>query len=81
MASDMATQGVNGTYAQQPYGAQEPAPTSVHSNTSGVNGTGTASETSQSTPSKDEVGWYFVEQYYTTLSRNPEKIHVSFFFT
>ncbi len=26
---------------------------------------------------KDEVGWYFVEQYYTTLSRNPEKLHVS----
>ena len=26
--------------------------------------------------SKDEVGWYFVEQYYTTLSRNPEKLHV-----
>jgi hypothetical protein len=27
--------------------------------------------------SKDEVGWYFVEQYYTTLSRSPEKLHVS----
>ena len=26
--------------------------------------------------SKDEVGWYFVEQYYTTLSRSPEKLHV-----
>jgi len=26
---------------------------------------------------KDEVGWYFVEQYYTTLSKNPEKLHVS----
>lgn len=25
---------------------------------------------------KDEVGWYFVEQYYTTLSRSPEKIYV-----
>jgi len=24
--------------------------------------------------SKDEVGWYFVEQYYTTLSRSPEKL-------
>lgn len=28
-------------------------------------------------PSKDEVGWYFVEQYYTTLSKNPSKLHVS----
>lgn len=26
--------------------------------------------------SKDEVGWYFVEQYYTTLSKTPEKLHV-----
>lgn len=26
---------------------------------------------------KDEVGWYFVEQYYTTMSRSPEKLHVS----
>jgi hypothetical protein len=25
---------------------------------------------------KDEVGWYFVEQYYTTLSRNPEKLYL-----
>lgn len=25
---------------------------------------------------KDEVGWYFVEQYYTTLSRTPEKLYV-----
>ncbi|KAL1962933.1 hypothetical protein VTN77DRAFT_9029 [Rasamsonia byssochlamydoides] len=25
---------------------------------------------------KDEVGWYFVEQYYTTLSRSPEKLHL-----
>lgn len=30
-----------------------------------------------STPSKDEVGWYFVQQYYTTLSKNPDKLHVS----
>src|SRR5947207_13369290 len=27
--------------------------------------------------SKDVVGWYFVEQYYTTLSQSPEKLHVS----
>ena len=25
---------------------------------------------------KDEVGWYFVEQYYTTLSRTPEKLYL-----
>lgn len=26
--------------------------------------------------SKDEVGWFFVEQYYTTLSRDPKKLHL-----
>ncbi|KAF2161763.1 hypothetical protein M409DRAFT_69567 [Zasmidium cellare ATCC 36951] len=30
----------------------------------------------QSEISKDEVGWYFVEQYYTTLSRSPEKLYL-----
>lgn len=37
--------------------------------------TGTGNEGNAGIP-KDEVGWYFVEQYYTTLSRNPEKLHV-----
>lgn len=23
-----------------------------------------------------EIGWYFVEQYYTTLSKSPERIHL-----
>ena len=27
---------------------------------------------------KDEVGWYFVEQFYNTLSKSPEKLHVSY---
>jgi hypothetical protein len=40
-----------------------------------TNGASTNGETSA--VSKDEVGWYFVEQYYTTLSKNPEKLHVS----
>ncbi|CAL5872250.1 uncharacterized protein PFLUO_LOCUS6511 [Penicillium psychrofluorescens] len=26
--------------------------------------------------SKDEVGWFFVEQFYTTMSRNPDKLHL-----
>lgn len=25
----------------------------------------------------DQVGWYFVEQYYTTLNNNPEHVGVS----
>lgn len=32
--------------------------------------------TTQPDISKDEVGWYFVEQYYTTLSRSPERLYL-----
>ncbi|PHH64706.1 hypothetical protein CDD81_4147 [Ophiocordyceps australis] len=32
--------------------------------------------TANSNLSKDEVAWYFVEQYYTTLSKSPEKLHL-----
>jgi uncharacterized membrane protein len=27
--------------------------------------------------SKEQVAWYFVESYYTTMSQTPEKLHVS----
>ncbi|EMC94607.1 hypothetical protein BAUCODRAFT_35841 [Baudoinia panamericana UAMH 10762] len=56
---------------------------------SAFNGTGSASSmyeqpraehassaSSQPEIPKDEVGWYFVEQYYTTLSRSPEKLYL-----
>ena len=36
-----------------------------------------ATEKQEKKPSKDEVGWFFVEQYYTTLSKSPEKLLVS----
>ncbi|KAK8031162.1 NTF2 and RRM domain-containing protein [Apiospora arundinis] len=34
------------------------------------------SSSSNSNLGKDEVAWYFVEQYYTTLSKSPEKLHL-----
>ncbi|KAH8909496.1 hypothetical protein BR93DRAFT_965592 [Coniochaeta sp. PMI_546] len=34
------------------------------------------SNSSSSNIGKDEVGWYFVEQFYNTLSRSPEKLHL-----
>ena len=37
----------------------------------------TATTETSKPPSKDEVGWYFVESYYTTLSKNPETLYVS----
>lgn len=74
---------VNGTYAGPPNGYPDiylsqntmnaaatyhPGPVSTPSN-------GPAPE-GKTDISKDEVGWYFVEQYYTTMSRNPEKLHL-----
>ncbi|KAK5989987.1 Putative G3BP-like protein [Cladobotryum mycophilum] len=38
--------------------------------------TNDSATSSGSNLSKDEVGWYFVEQYYTTLSKSPEKLHL-----
>ena len=39
-----------------------------------------ASASNNSNLGKDEVAWFFVEQYYTTLSKTPEKLHVSTLF-
>ncbi len=94
MAPDSATKPVNGEYGnQQQYGAVEQhlssqgaANTTSAGAYGGENGnpaditnnsSSAASESSGGVP-KDEVGWYFVEQYYTTLSKSPEKLHVSF---
>ena len=91
MASESTPATVNGNYGyKDSYGTTENSlpmaansatttngATGGHSNTaSSSNEASTATDTNGSV-SKDEVGWYFVEQYYTTLSRNPEKLHVS----
>jgi hypothetical protein len=41
-----------------------------------TNGTSTAADQSNDNLGKDEVAWFFVEQYYTTLSKTPEKLHL-----
>lgn len=43
----------------------------------GYDATASAQNPTTSDIPKDEVGWYFVEQYYTTLSRTPDKLYVS----
>ncbi|KAH6606770.1 ntf2 and rrm domain-containing [Trichoderma cornu-damae] len=62
----MATNGSFVNQDQYKSSADQPAVTAgpADTNTSGNN------------LSKDEVGWYFVEQYYTTLSKSPEKLHL-----
>ena len=93
MASESVTKPVNGSYGnQQPYAGAEQHLSlqgATNSNVSGAhngenanstattnNSSSAASEGNGGVP-KDEVGWYFVEQYYTTLSKSPEKLHVS----
>ncbi|WYZ40185.1 hypothetical protein EsH8_IV_000526 [Colletotrichum jinshuiense] len=44
--------------------------------TNGPTATNDAASAGNNNLSKDEVGWYFVEQYYTTLSKNPDKLHL-----
>uniref|UniRef100_L2FXT8 Ntf2 and rrm domain-containing protein n=1 Tax=Colletotrichum fructicola (strain Nara gc5) TaxID=1213859 RepID=L2FXT8_COLFN len=66
----MATNG-NYTYPDQFKHAVEqtsPGPTATND--------AAASAGNNNNLSKDEVGWYFVEQYYTTLSKNPDKLHL-----
>lgn len=38
--------------------------------------TATPTDQQKNDISKDEVGWFFVEQFYTTMSRSPEKLHL-----
>ncbi|KAL3459852.1 hypothetical protein BJX64DRAFT_197208 [Aspergillus heterothallicus] len=74
---------INGTYHAQPS-----YPESFNHAHTAVNSISNFQPAQSTTPSnapanneqkpaiaKDEVGWYFVEQYYTTLSRSPEKLH------
>lgn len=66
----MATNG-NHNHVEQ-YAASSSGEAPVSTTTS----SDSASTTQKPDLPKDEVGWYFVEQYYTTLSKNPEKLHV-----
>ncbi|KAJ4416414.1 hypothetical protein N0V82_006756 [Gnomoniopsis sp. IMI 355080] len=61
----MATNG-NGIHQEQ-YSSASATPADTPSTT---DPSATASH------SKDEVGWYFVQQYYTTLSKNTSKLHL-----
>lgn len=77
MAAEPSSTPVNGNHTpHQGYGSIEQS----NGTTMPAESSSTAPPTSASGTSdipKDEVGWYFVEQYYTTLSRSPEKLYVS----
>ena len=82
---------MNGTYgAQLPYGQQNDynmqaanagGATAGHSAepSSSMPASGAPANDAQEKPaSKEEIGWYFVEQYYKTLCNEPGKLHVKF---
>ncbi|KAF5236818.1 hypothetical protein FAUST_6345 [Fusarium austroamericanum] len=66
----------NGNFAQQDQYKESADQQQTAPATSAADGSTTAAASANSNLSKDEVGWYFVEQYYTTLSKSPEKLHL-----
>lgn len=82
MAAEVGSAPVNGYGHQNTYGAMDQSyghQANASTSTTGYGAAPVASSTSQQSEiSKEEVAWYFVESYYTTMSRNPEKLHVSF---
>ncbi|KAK7189348.1 hypothetical protein DPSP01_012391 [Paraphaeosphaeria sporulosa] len=66
---------VNGSYAQQGYDGSNYA-NNAPSYSASASQPAQSSNTAASEIPKDEVGWYFVEQYYTTLSRSPDKLYL-----
>ena len=73
MATETAAIPVNGTYTAVHTHGYEPS--LVNHNTNVAPSTTPQASGSKDIP-KDQVAWYFVEQYYTTMSRNPEKLPV-----
>lgn len=68
----------NGSYLQQadPQSFQANPTAGTAPNYQTQSGAPQQASATDSVP-KDEVGWYFVEQYYTTLNKTPERLHVS----
>ncbi|KAF2007256.1 hypothetical protein P154DRAFT_116313 [Amniculicola lignicola CBS 123094] len=72
---------VNGNFAPQAYDATSTNFGTTNNNSASAYGAGQQGASAQSAAStseipKDEVGWYFVEQYYTTLSKSPERLYL-----
>nr|KAK5448492.1 hypothetical protein LTR18_001580 [Exophiala xenobiotica] len=72
------TAGTNGLYGTnqytQPVELAASAPSAPTHASSASQSTTTSTNAQKADP--QEIGWYFVEQYYTTLSKSPEKIHL-----
>ena len=76
MATNESSGPVNGNYGSQAY--ENSYATGASNFTPSQQPTAqTAQQAPASEIPKDEVGWYFVEQYYTTLSKSPDRLYVS----
>ncbi|KAF2659317.1 hypothetical protein K491DRAFT_712835 [Lophiostoma macrostomum CBS 122681] len=81
MATTESAVPVNGNYGHQAYESNNYAAASTNNNSTYApssqppSSQGTASQSTAEIP-KDEVGWYFVEQYYTTLSKSPDRLYL-----
>ena len=77
MAADLGTSanGVYGGQYSQPAELAASVPSSVTQNSQSAPA---ATESSTSTTAVDpqQIGWYFVQQFYTTLSKHPDQIHL-----
>lgn len=73
-----ASSAVNGLYGNQfsqPAELAASVPSAPgHAATASQSTTASAAGAQKADP--QEIGWYFVEQYYTTLSKSPERIHL-----
>lgn len=74
MATDVSSIPVNGS--QAPHQGYDGAQTGYAASNSQASSAQNSASNATSEIPKDEVGWYFVEQYYTTLSRSPEKLYL-----
>lgn len=81
MAAEVSSMPVNGSYAPQQHFDQQQYAAQPYAQAAPAASSSTPAPAAAANPQpeipKDEVGWYFVEQYYTTLSRTPEKLYVS----
>ncbi|KAF2752054.1 hypothetical protein M011DRAFT_14911 [Sporormia fimetaria CBS 119925] len=78
MATTDSAVPVNGTYAHHGYEANNYAAANANNGNTYTGGqpqqSATTNAASTSEIPKEEIGWYFVEQYYTTLSKTPERL-------
>tara|TARA_R110002003_G_scaffold645_6_gene20973 strand:- start:16172 stop:16519 length:348 start_codon:yes stop_codon:yes gene_type:complete len=76
MATTESSGPVNGNYAPQAYENSYSTGASNFTPSQQPTASQPAQQAAAEVP-KDEVGWYFVEQYYTTLSKSPDRLYVS----